>query len=149
MKKLLAIHVGLAAVFAASPVLACSVIVPPDYEGSARQRHAVRDAIDQATLIIDGEVARPWTPGSSTLVRVYHVLKGSAGEYVEILGDGGGGDCSITHTRGGERLRLILVGGPKYYELYGDQSEARLEDQILHSDRRKVWPYRTGSETKD
>ncbi|MFM5892838.1 MAG: hypothetical protein ACKOQM_00175 [Novosphingobium sp.] len=147
MRRHFATTAFVAALFSAAPAIACSVVASPDYEGSAQQKRDVREAINRATLIVDGEVVRPWTHGSSTLVRVYHVLKGSAGDYIEILGDGGSGDCSITLDRGGERLRLILVGGPKYYELYRDQSEARIEDRILHSDRRKVWPYRTGSET--
>ena len=146
MRVLLAFNVILAALLAASPTIACSIVVPRDYEGSAQQRRDVRESINQATVIVDGEVVRAWTPAAPARVRVYHVLKGSPGEFIEVLG-GDGGDCSITLDRGGVRLRLILVGGPKYYGLYRDQSEARIEDRILHSDRKKVWPYRTGSET--
>ena len=146
MKRLLATSVILTALFAASPAFACSVVVPEDYEGSIQQRHDVKAAIGRATVIVDGEVVRAATPNAPALVRVYHVLKGSPGEFIEVLW-GDGGDCLISLDRGGERLRLILVGGPKYYELYRDQSASRIEDRILHSDRRKVWPYRSGSET--
>ena len=148
MKRSLATSVILTALFAASPAFACSVVLPDDYDGSAQQRRDVRAAIERATVIVDGEVVRASTPNAPALVRVYHVLKGSPGEFIEVLG-GGGGDCSISLDRGGERLRLILVGGPKYYELYRDQSKARLEDRVLHSDRRKVWPYRRGTATSD
>ena len=44
---------------------------------------------------------------------------------------------------------MILTGGPERYDLFRDQSEAHLEDRILESDRRKVWPYIPGSQTVD
>jgi hypothetical protein len=39
---------------------------------------------------------------------------------------------------------MILNGGPEVFDLFYDQSEARLEDHFLKSDRRKVWPYFPG-----
>ncbi len=65
-------------------------------------------------------------------------------EYIEIGGEGAGADCSVALERLGERSRMILSGGPVLYDLFYDQSEARLEDRILKSDRRKVWPYFQG-----
>jgi hypothetical protein len=127
-----------------SGALACSVVLPQDYEGSRAQQQNVRAAIESATLIVDGEVIRAWTPASPALVRVHHVLKGSSTDVIEVGSPGAGGDCSIALDRLGERSRMILSGGPERYDLFRDQSEARLEDQILDSDRRKVWPYISG-----
>lgn len=134
----------LAGLVASYPAAACSIIVPEGYEGSREQRQNVRKVIEQASLIVDGEVVRRWTPTQPALVRVHHILKGAAGEFVEVGGRGAGGDCSIALDREGQRSRMILTGGPERYDLYRDQSEARLEDRILKSDRRKIWPYTSG-----
>ncbi|HQV02495.1 MULTISPECIES: hypothetical protein [unclassified Novosphingobium] len=135
---------GLATLLAASPAVACSIILPADYEGSSQQRRDVRDSIERATIIIDGEVVRPWTPERPALVRVEHVLKGYPPELVEVGGPGAGADCSIPLAHIGERSRMILSNGPSPYDLFRDQSEARHEDRVLHSDRREVWPYFPG-----
>ena len=129
---------------APSTAIACSIVFPADYEGSAKQRRNVKSAIEQATAIVDGEVTRPWSRDKPALVRVHHVLKGSASGYIEVGGEGAGADCSIALERVGERSRMILRGGPAIYDLFHDQSEARLEDLILKSDRRKIWPFYPG-----
>jgi hypothetical protein len=120
------------------------VVLPRDYEGSPLERRNVKEAIERATLIIDGEVIRPWTRDAPALVRVHHVLKGTINDIVQVGGEGAGADCSIALERVGERSRMILNGGPVVYDLFHDQSEARLEDRFLKSDRRKVWPYYPG-----
>ena len=128
----------------ASQAIACSVVLPKDYEGSARQRREVREAITQSPAIVDGEVIRPWFGGKPALVRIHHVLKGKVAELIEVGGPGAGGDCSLALEWIGERRRMILSGGPNLYDLFRDGSEARLEDRILKSDRRKIWPYSPG-----
>lgn len=120
------------------------MILPDDYQGSSLQRRNVRMAIQKASTIVDGEVVRPWTRETPALVRVHHVLKGDVREIIQVGGEGAGANCSIALERLGERSRLILNGGPAVYDLFYDQSEARLEDRFLRSDRRKVWPYFPG-----
>jgi hypothetical protein len=133
-----------AAITTSASASACSIVVPRDYEGSSLQRRRVKDAIEKATAIVDGEVIRPWTRDAPALVRVHHVLKGTVNEILQVGGEGAGGDCSIALERLGEKSRMILNGGPVIYDLFYDQSEARLEDRFLKSDRRKVWPYHPG-----
>lgn len=142
MRSLAAIMV-IAASLAARPVVACTIIRPNGYEGSAKQRYDVREAIERATVIIDGEVIRPSIQGRPALVRVAHVLKGSPAGVIEV----GGSDnsCSIELENSGERLRLILTRVSGRFLLLRDQSEARIEDKMLKSDRRKVWPYFPGT----
>ena len=150
MRKVSRITLVMFSLTVSSPVLACSIVVPEDYDGSAKQMRDVRDAIRQAPTIIDGEVIRTFSSyrGENALVRVYHRLKGEVGDVVEVAGDGGG-DCSIALDQIGQRSRMILSGGPKVYTLYRDQSEARIEDRFLKSDRRKVWPYLSGRAPND
>jgi hypothetical protein len=127
----------------ATPALACSIVIDPN-RSVAEHRRATRSGLDTATAIIDGEVARPFIEGKQTaLVYAYHVLKGPAGPWFEI-GFGGGGDCSIALDRAGERSRMILSEGPDIYMLFYDQSDARMQDRLLKSDRRRVWPFREG-----
>jgi hypothetical protein len=123
---------------------ACSIVPPPNYEGSDKQWRDVRSAVENASAIIDGEVIRTWSPQHSAVVRVHHVLKGKVTEYIEVGGKGAGADCSIALERMGERSRMILSNGPAPYDLFRDQTEARLEDRFLKSDRRKIWPYYAG-----
>lgn len=127
-----------------APVFACSVVLPPDYEGSAMQRRSVKLRIEKATAIVDGEVIRTWTRETPALVRVHHVLKGDVKEVIQVGGEGAGADCSIALQNLGQRSRMILSGGPERYDLFYDYSEARLEDHFLKSDRRNVWPYYPG-----
>ncbi len=108
------------------------------------QRRNVKLSIEKATAIVDGEVIRTWTRETPALVRVHHVLKGDVKEIIQVGGEGAGADCSIALERLGERSRMILNGGPERYDLFYDQSEARLEDHFLKSDRRKIWPYYPG-----
>jgi len=143
----LAVGLVIVGLVAASPTLACSIVIPAGYQGSAKQRQDVQADLDRATVIIDGEVVRAWTPDKPALVRVEHVLKGYPPEFVEVGGPGAGADCSLNLESLGEHRRMILMNGPAPYDLFRDESEARLEDRILHSDRRKVWPYVSGTES--
>jgi hypothetical protein len=129
-----------AALTMAGPALSCSVAQPKGYAGSAQQRRDVRIAIEQSAAVIDGEVVRPWTREKPALIEVYQLLKGWTGNFIEVGGPSAGSDCSIALKQEGARLRMILSGGPNPYDLYRDDSQARLEDKILKSDRRKTWP---------
>jgi hypothetical protein len=125
-----------------APASACAVVIPEDYEGSAKQLSDVRAALAASTAIIDGQVIRPFVQGrQNALVLAYHVLKGPKQSLFEI---GVGDSCSIALDHVGERARMILHDGPDVYTLSGDQSGARIQDRILGSDRRKIWPFYAG-----
>jgi hypothetical protein len=137
----------LAAVLAAGavPSHACSVIASADRD-PYEYRKLARSEIKRATAIIDGEVVRPFIRGRQiALVRAERVLKGPQQSWFEVGEATPGDSCAYVLEREGERLRLILFGGPAVYHTDVDQSLARYEDRILKSDRRKVWRYRPGS----
>jgi hypothetical protein len=142
--ELLVVLAFATAILPTAPAAACSIVLPRDYEGSSQERRDVLQSIQNASAIVDGEVIQPWTTKSPALVRVHHVLRGIASEVIQVGGEGAGADCSIALERVGERSRMILNGGPEVFDLFYDQSEARLEDHFLKSDRRKVWPYFPG-----
>lgn len=119
---------------------ACSVVVTREPSPAEKRRDA-RRALERATAIVDGEVVRPFSKDRPALVRAYRVLKGPRQDYFEV---GERHSCDRRLDGKGERLRMILVGGPRLYFLPGDYSRARYEDRLLNSDRRKVWPYRPG-----
>ena len=123
-----------------SPSNACSIF----WDGTqASLRDDAKNAVERSTLIIDGEVVRPFIDQDHlALVRVVHVYKGSAVDFVEV---GEGDSCTIRLDRVGERSRMLLTDGPETYLLYYDQSNARYEDRILKSDRRTVWPFVEGA----
>jgi len=103
-----------------------------------------KDAIKDATAIIDGEVIQPFIEGKhNAIVRAVRVLKGPNETLFEV---GERDSCSLRLDYVGERRRMLLVGGPSLYDLWNDGSNARYEDQILKSDRRKVWPFVAGEE---
>ena len=136
------ITLGLAAALAvSSPAIACAIVLPANYEGSALQQRNVRDAVSNAMAIIDGEVIRPYSDTQNALVRVAHVYRGNVPSVIEV---GYADSCAIALEQSGGKMRMILSAGPQVYQLYRDQSEARLEDRILKSDRRKIWPYVEG-----
>ncbi|HOB13289.1 MAG TPA: hypothetical protein PK680_08930 [Novosphingobium sp.] len=145
MKRRLAISLTVAGLVAASPVNACQIVMPEGYWGSAQHRRDVREDIERASVIIDGEVVRAWTPDKPALVRVEHVLKGYPPDFIEVGGPYAGSDCSLNLENVGERRRMILSNGPHPYDLFRDGSAAQFEDRILRSDRRKVWPYFPGT----
>lgn len=122
--------------------MACSVVIPSSW-GPAEFRKVARDAVQSATAIIDGEVIRPAIPGrQNALVRAARVFKGPNQTEFEV---GERDSCSILLDQTGERRRMLLVGGPDVYELQNDGANARYEDRLLRSDRRRVWPYRAGA----
>lgn len=123
---------------------ACSIVVT-DHSTSARRADAQR-TVGQATAIVDGEVIRPLIRGQqNALVRAHRVLRGPPAETFEV---GEQTSCDIALTNQGERLRLLLVGGPDVYFLRVDNSNARYEDEILESDRSVDWPYYVGEQPR-
>ena len=120
---------------------ACSVFVTRDPTPREQLNQASR-LIQQATAVIDGEVVRASDGvNKSALVYAYKVLKGSKKEWFEV---GESSTCDVALMDVGERLRLILVGGPSTYYLPVDYSNADAEDRILRSNRRMEWPLRPG-----
>lgn len=130
---------------AISLAAACSVVIsrwrdPREYQKMAR------DALSNSTVVIDAEVVRPFIEGKqNALVRAERVFKRPNLIEFEV---GERDTCSILLTRMGERRRMLLIGGPDVYDLQYDGSNARYEDRILKSDRRKVWPYRAGTQVE-
>lgn len=134
----MAIAVGVC--FLPAPARACSVVQTQEPTYAERRRQA-RERIEQATAIVDGEVIRPLTASEPALVRVTRILKGDPREFVMV---GERTSCDVALTQMGERLRLVLVGGPDVFFLPEDYSNAVQEDRLLGSDRRRDWPYRSG-----
>ena len=120
--------------------LACSVIVTRERSPAERQSIA-RRTIQQATAVIDGEVVRAFDKDKPALVYAYRTLKGPQQQWFQV---GERDSCDVALLEVGQRLRLILVGGPETYFLPVDYSNAHFEDRILGSERRKDWPFRSG-----
>lgn len=129
------------AMLAAGAANACTAIQKRPLSPAERMREA-RLAVQEAAAIIDGEVIRPIQDQRPAVVAVSQVLKGPE---VATFMVGQRTSCDLAVTRVGERLRLILVGGPGEYYAPFDYSNARYEDRLLRSDRRKVWRSREGS----
>jgi hypothetical protein len=124
--------------------MACSVFIPEGYEGSSKQLRDVKQAIGNSPALIDGEVVRAGDYGRPpALVYAHRVLKGPNERWFKV-GTNNNDSCAIPLTQVGARMRMILWGGPNEYALLRDQSEARIEDKILGSDRRKDYPYFSG-----
>ncbi len=121
---------------------ACTLYVPrppTPAEDAAGARHAV----DNAAAIIDGEVIRPFVPGrAAALVRVHRRFKGPERAEYEV---GVLTSCDVPLMRLGERMRMILTGGPHVWFIrMGTLNEAAV-DRVLGSDRRRDWPYVRGT----
>ena len=112
-------------------------------EPSPRERqNDARRFIQQATAVVDGEVVRASDgKGGKALIYAYRVLKGPQKQWFAV---GDRDSCDVALMEVGERLRLILVGGPDTYFVPRDGSNSHAEDRVLKSDRRKEWPYRSG-----
>lgn len=121
---------------------ACSIVVTREPTPSEKRREA-EELIERATAILDGEVVRPLSASAPALVRVERVLKGEDRQFVSV---GERHSCDVALTRSGQRLRLILVGGPDLFYLPVDYSNAPAEDRLLGSDRRRDWPYYWGAQ---
>lgn len=137
-----AMSLAAASVAMATAAQACSVVMLRQ-PTVAEQRSAAVLMIEQAVAVVDGEVVRPFiSEDRPALVRVNRVLRGEAGEFVQV---GERTSCDIALTRAGTRLRLILTGGPDVFYLPVDYSNAVEEDRVLGSDRTRDWPYYPGN----
>ncbi|MEA3040334.1 MAG: hypothetical protein QOE79_2847 [Sphingomonadales bacterium] len=119
---------------------ACAVLTSREPSIPEKRRQA-RLLLSQASAVVDGEIVRPLQRHQPALVRAYRVLRGPGQAFFAV---GQRTSCDNALTRQGERLRLILVGGPDVYFLPVDYANAEYEDRLLHSDRRKTWPFRPG-----
>ena len=120
---------------------ACSIRITEQPSRAQKVRDA-RSVVQRATAIIDAEVVRPFVRGvQPARVRAHRVLKGPRQEYFEI---GERDSCDTALERTGERVRLILIGGPGIYFAPIVFAEERIVDRLLRSDRRRDWPYREG-----
>jgi hypothetical protein len=123
------------------PAAACSLFVGREPLPAEKRRDA-RLRIERAAAIVDGEVVRPFRRGGEpALVRAHRILKGPRREYFAV---GERDSCDTALTEVGLRMRMFLDGGPDLYYLGIDVTDDRYEDRLLHSDRRKVWPFRPG-----
>src|ERR1043165_5250111 len=131
----------LLAMLAPVPARACTYVADPamfSTEVEAEARRAARRAVAEATAISDGEVIRPFVHGGApALVRVHRLFKGPQ---QEVFAVGERGSCDTALTRTGERMRMVLSGGPDIYYLGEHFSDTRTEDRLLGSDRRRDWP---------
>jgi hypothetical protein len=142
MCRILSLAIISAANLVAQQAQACVVVAPRDW-GPAQMRQSAHDALTGATAIIDGEVIRPFIRGKqNALVLSYRVFKGARQNMIEVGEDN---SCDVALERAGERSRMVLVGGPDVYYLRNDGSNARYEDRLLKSDRRRAWPFVEGA----
>lgn len=122
---------------------ACSMYVPRPAT-QAEQQAGARAAIDGATAIIDGEVIRAFVPGrAAALVRVHRRFKGPERAAYEV---GVMTTCDVPLMRVGERMRMILTGGPDIWFIRMSTLSESAVDARLGSDRRRDWPYVAGVE---
>jgi hypothetical protein len=135
---------GLALLSCSAPAIACSVVI--DRQPSpAEERRDARRAIETASAVIDGEVVQAGDYSRApALVYAHRVFKEPPDQRWFKVGTAGGDSCAISLERAGDRLRMILDGGPQEYVLFRDGSHAEAEDRILKSDRRKEYPYFNG-----
>lgn len=125
----------------ANAASACAVVLTRA-PSQTEQMAAARKTIDEASAIIDVEVVRAARENRPALVYAYRVLKGPRREWFEVASRD---SCDDYLQSVGERVRLILSGGPDIY--YSKASGyAILEDRLLGSDRRRDWPYRDGAQ---
>lgn len=124
------------------PAAACSVFVGREPSPAEKMRDA-RRRIGRAIAIVDGEVVRPFRRGGEPArVRAHRILKGPRQEYFAV---GERHSCDSALTEVGQRMRMVLDGGPDIYYLGLDTTDPRYQDRLLGSDRRKVWPFRRGT----
>jgi hypothetical protein len=113
-----AVLLTLAAVPASASACDWGSIVPPTPE---QERAAAQAAVDRSTAIIEGEVLQAQTRDQPALVRAVRVLKGPVQD-VFVIGHSGG--CwAIEVGQPGDRVRLLLTGGPNIW--YFEESFAR------------------------
>ena len=71
-----------------------------------------RETVERSTAIIDAEVITPGPGGRIARLRPIRVLKGPRLSVFRVTGY----LCGLSFARRGERVRVILTGGPALYE---------------------------------
>ncbi|MCR5877739.1 hypothetical protein [Phenylobacterium sp. J367] len=133
---------GVALTFAALPAGACSIVTNGKPLTKRELLREAQQTVERATAIIDAEVVTPSHFNRPALLRAERVLKGPAQPYFKIAPPT---SCDQIFNRVGERLRVILMGGPETFfapDTY--PASAADVDRILGSDRNTVWPYASG-----
>lgn len=129
---------AVAAVGVGAEASACSIVVTHEPTPYEKMRRA-RETIAEAAAVIDGEVIAPYrSEEEPAVVRAEHVLKGPAKVEFKVAAPT---SCHEAFTEVGLRARMVLYGGPDVYTAPDTQTEARYEDKVLKSDRRRVWPW--------
>ena len=90
--------------------LACDMPARPDDPASI-DRHA-RDIVQRSTAIIDAEVVSPTGGDLTARLRPLRVLKGPALPVFLVVTPS---DCDIAFLRAGDRMRVVLSGGPERF----------------------------------
>jgi hypothetical protein len=90
------------------PGAAYACAEPPD-------RQTARQLLTGAAAVIDGIVVRATgANGEPALVRPVRIYKGPQ---LRLFAVGTSGSCDVTLTSVGERVRLVLRGGPRVYHM--------------------------------
>jgi hypothetical protein len=117
-----------------APARACTTFATHEPSLAEKRRNA-RLTIARASAIIDGEVVRPYAgAGQPALVRALSVLKGPRQAYFEV---GERHSCDVALMQPGERMRMVLFGGPDLYYAPSWALGDRYIDQQLRWDRRR------------
>lgn len=103
----LRILLAIAAFLTPGSALACDVPARPE-DPAAIDRHA-RDLIRRSAAIIDAEVIAPTGGDLTARLRPLRVLKGPPLPVFLVTSPS---DCHIFFLRAGERMRIVLTGGP-------------------------------------
>jgi hypothetical protein len=143
--KKLWIVAGICLAVISTPVeaAACSIFLSEVDRTPAAEWRRARQTVKDAVVIADVEVVRPYIRGQQTaLLKAYRVLKGPEQATFEVDAPT---SCSQEFDRQGERLRVVLRGGPDvYFEV--DPGLIWQVDRLIGSDRRRDWPYTRGIE---
>ena len=103
---------GGALFLAAMPGTAAACDWPGRREDRASIERYTREVIQRSTAIIDAEVVVPGGFGSTAQLRALRVLKGPALSVFPVVMQS---NCDTHFPRVGERVRVILEGGPNVF----------------------------------
>lgn len=134
MTRSLALLVLAAGVLATTDTSACTVRSKARTE--AEKLAEARAWINGASAVIDGEVViRDEGPGAPAVVRAIRIFKGPRQAEFRV---GVRTTCDRQLRIEGQRVRLVLTGGPRLYYALSRPIDPRLEDRVLGSDRQKA-----------
>lgn len=136
------IGVGIIGLTVPGAAAACAVVVPAIEQTPAAEWRRARAAVAEAVVIVDAEVVRPFIAGKqAAILKAYKVHKGPAQETYEVDSPT---SCNREFDVEGERVRVLLRGGPSVY-FESDPGLGWQVDKLIGSDRRRDWPYRAAS----